>query len=132
MGFDSINYELFIKARDISREIEEFMDLSNDVDGGINVALDYLGKAKEVLDDYLNNAEGILDEITSELYTCPMYGSPEILFAKKDRTEEILKNELLTEVNNKKILATQWKEIVKQIIEAVPEGRETIKRIINE
>ena len=33
---------------------------------------------------------------------------------------------------NKKLLATQWKEIVKQILYEVPESRATIERLISE
>ena len=61
-----------------------------------------------------------------------MYGPPEMFFSKKDATEEKLKKEVLLKVNNKNLSETQWKEIVKQILNEVPESRETIERLISE
>ena len=61
-----------------------------------------------------------------------MYGPPEMLFSKKNKTEEKLKKEVLLKVNNKNLSETQWKEIVKQILNEVPESRETIERLISE
>ena len=61
-----------------------------------------------------------------------MYGPPEILFSEKDEAEEKLKEETMLKLINKKLLATQWKEVVKQILYEVPESRATIERLINE
>ena len=61
-----------------------------------------------------------------------MYGTPEVIFSMKNKTEEKLRKEVMLKVSNKKLSDSQWKEIVKRILNEVPESRETIDRLISE
>ena len=82
---------------------------------------------------HLKKASSILEKITEwDSPICPMYGCPEMFFEKKDHAEERLREETMIKLMNKKLLATQWKDIVKQILHGLPESRETIDRLISE
>ena len=65
-------------------------------------------------------------------YDSVMYGPPEVIFSMKNKSEEKLRKEVMLKVTNKQLSETQWKEIVKQILNEVPESRETIDRLISE
>ena len=108
-------------VRDVKDAMAVFMSESEDFDiKEIYEARKNVEKALDILCDY------------SFQHTPVMYGTPEILFSEKDEAEEKLKEETMLKLINKKLLATQWKEVVKQILYEVPESRATIERLINE
>ncbi len=99
----------------------DFISESEDFDiKEIHKARKHVEKALDILSDY------------SFQHTPVMYGPPEILFSEKSEAEEKLREETMLKLINKKLLATQWKEIVKQILYEFPESRETIERLISE
>lgn len=123
MKYDLVDGELYERVCDVNIVITDFiMHNKEESNKGVKKGLKYLEGAQKIFDEITRTKELI----------CPMYGALETVFSKKDEAEEKLKEETMLKLINKKLLATQWKEIVKQILYEVPESRATIERLINE
>lgn len=121
MEFDEIVEKVLPVVSDVEEAMVSFMSESEGFDiKEVNKARKHIEKALEILSDY------------SFQNTPVMYGPPEDIFSEKEEAEKELRREVMIKVINKKLLATQWKEIVKQILNEVPESRETIDRLISE
>ena len=123
MKYDLVDGELYERVCDVNLVITDFIMLNkNKSNKGVKKGVKYLERAQKIFDEITRN-EGSF---------CPMYGALETIFSKKDEAEEKLKEETMVKLLNKKLLATQWKEIVKQILYEFPESRATIERLISE
>lgn len=123
MKYDKVEGELYNKVCDLNLAITDFiMQNRDEKNNGVKKVVKHLFKVQEIFDEITENRDVI----------APMYGPPEIIFSEKDKAEEKLKEETMLKLINKKLLATQWKEIVKQILHEVPESRATIERLISE
>lgn len=123
MKYDKVEGELYDKVCDLNLAITDFIMQNRDEENnGVKKGMKHLYKVQEIFDEITENNEML----------APMYGPPEDFFSKKDKAEEKLREETMLKIINKKLLATQWKEIVKQILNEVPESREIIERLISE
>ena len=123
MKYESLSGKIFDDALDFNWDIITFIgEHQDETNKGFIAAVKHLKKASSILEK--------ITEWDSPI--CPMYGPPEMFFEKKDPAEEQLREETLIKLMSKKLLATQWKVIVKQILHEVPESRETIDRLISE
>lgn len=121
MEYDEIIEKVLPIIGNVKDAMAEFLSESEDFDiKEVKNARKHIEKALEILINY------------SALHTPVMYGPPEILFSEKDEAEERLRAEVMVKLINKRLLATQWKEIVKEILHEVPESRATIDRLISE
>ncbi len=121
MDYDEIIEKVLPVTGNIEDAMSSFISESEDFDiKEVKRARKHIEKALEILSEYNFNHIPVL------------YGPPEIFFSEKDEAEEQLREEVMWKVINKKLLATQWKEIVKQILYEVPESRATIERLIGE
>lgn len=121
MEYDEIVEKVLPAVSNVSDAMAVFISESSDYDiKEIVNARNHIEKALDILSDY------------SFDNTPVMYGPPEDLFSKRDEVEDQLRREVMAKLTNKRLLATQWKEIVKQILNEVPESRATIERLINE
>lgn len=123
MKYDKVKGELYDKVCDLNLSITDFiMQNRDEKNNGVKKGIKHLYKVQEIFDEITEN---------NEMFA-PMYGPPEDLFSEKDKAEEKLREETMLKLINRKLLATQWKEIVKQILNEFPESRETIERLISE
>ena len=121
MEYDEIIEKVLPAIGNIEDAMSFFISESEDFDiKEVKRARKHIEKALEILSKYYSH------------HMSEMYGPPEIFFSEKDEAEEQLRKEVMWKVINKKLLATQWKEIVKQILHEVPESRATIERLISE
>lgn len=121
MEYDEIIEKVLPVVSNVTDAMSNFISESDNFDiVEIQSARKHIEEALDILSDYKFD------------HTPVMYGPPEIFFSEKDKAEEQLRKKVMTNVMNKRLLATQWKEIVKQILQEVPESRETIERLISE
>lgn len=121
MEFDEKSVDLLDAVRDLNEALATFL-----IAYGQNTSNSDVNRARK----YLKEAYAILSPFGLPALIPPMYGAPEVSYSKKKEAEEKLKQELFTIIDEKRLLATQWKEIVKQIIDRIPESREAIGQII--
>ena len=123
MKYEVLEGDVFDDVCQFSWDLMIFIrEHQGETNKGFVAAIKHLKKANAILDK--------ITEISQPLWE--MYGPPEDVFSEKEEAEKELRREVMTKVINKKLLATQWKEIVKQILYEVPESRETIDRLISE
>ena len=123
MKYDTVDGELYDKICDLNLAITDFiMQNREEKNNGVKKGIKHLYKVQKIFDEITENREVF----------APMYGPPEVFFSEKDKAEEKLREETMLKIINKKLLATQWKEIVKQILHEVPESRESIERLVSE